>query len=251
MAASNITILACEDTPLGLLCLRKRDLLNEPGVTVTEITLNHEFLMSSYHTESERALASVALKMHGGKDLDVLIGGLGLGYTAHEALRYDRVRHVEVVEFLPQVIGWLESGLIPLTAELRSEKRLNILEGDIYDRLGGIPKKKYDVILIDVDHSPDERLDAKSGRFYTREGIESAKKHLGGGGVLGVWSYAENSTFQDTLREVFHEVRVQPVPSKYKFHNNKEHADWLFFAREKGSPDQNGDVAHFIRDLNN
>ena len=82
MCPSNLEILAYEPTPLGMLCLRRRALLGEPGTVVTEVTLNHEFLMSSYHTASERALASVALDLFGGQDVRVLVGGLGLGYTA-------------------------------------------------------------------------------------------------------------------------------------------------------------------------
>ena len=86
----------------------------EPGTIVTESSLNHEFLMSSYHTASERALAWRALELHPGQGLDVLVGGLGLGYTAREALVSQRVARVTVVEFLPQVIAWLDRDLVPL-----------------------------------------------------------------------------------------------------------------------------------------
>ena len=69
----------------GPLCLRRRELLAEPGTIVTEVSLNHEFLMSSYNTASERALASVALEMHAGKDWTCSWAGLGLA-TPREAL---------------------------------------------------------------------------------------------------------------------------------------------------------------------
>ena len=102
MSKSNLEILAYEDTPLGPLCLRRRELLSQPGTIVTEVTLNHEFLMSSLYTDSEQALADTALQLHNGKELKVLVGGLGLGYTAHRALQSARVSRVEVVELLPQ-----------------------------------------------------------------------------------------------------------------------------------------------------
>jgi len=111
-------ILAYESTPLGPLCLRRRKLLSQPGTLVTEVTLNHEFLMSSLYTDSERALARTALEMHSGDELQVLVGGLGLGYTAREAILSGRVARVEVVELLPQVIDWLAGGLVPLSSEL-------------------------------------------------------------------------------------------------------------------------------------
>ncbi len=232
MSSSNLEILAYEATPLGPLCLRRRRLLNAPGTTVTETTLNHEFLMSSYYTDSERALASTAVQMHGGENLDILIGGLGLGYTAHEVLGFGCVRSVEVVEFLPQVITWFDRGLVPLAVELSSDERLRFFKGDIYRRLSGSPKKKFDVILIDVDHSPDDRLDFDSGRFYTAEGLKEVREHLAQGGVLGVWSCAEDSPFVDALHEMFCEVRIQPVSFNNGFIDNKQVTDWLFFAKK-------------------
>lgn len=64
MIPSNVEILAWEETPLGPLCLRRRELLSEPGTVVTEITLDHEFLMCSLYNASEWALARIALEMH-------------------------------------------------------------------------------------------------------------------------------------------------------------------------------------------
>ena len=102
MAKSNIEFLAYEETSLGPICLRRRTPLSLPEVVVTEVTLNREFLMSSLHTDSEQALSRIAIQMHGGDHLRVMVAGLGLGYTAHEALKSDRVEHVEL---LPQVNG--------------------------------------------------------------------------------------------------------------------------------------------------
>jgi spermidine synthase len=230
MTPSNLEILAYEDTPLGPLCLRRRALLSAPGIVVTEVTLDHAFLMSSYNTASERALSTVALEMHAGTDLRVLVGGLGLGYTAHAALASPRVARVEVVEFLPQVIDWLHGDLVPLAAELKAEPRLAVTQGDVYARLAEDPTQRFDLILIDVDHAPDDPLSGANTSFYTREGLERARRHLASGGILGVWSYAESSPFARALREVFQEVRVEPIT----FFNqlvDEETTDWLFFAR--------------------
>jgi len=225
-----LEILAYEPTELGVLCLRRRELLCEPGTIVTEVTLNHEFLMSSYLTASERALSEIALQMHSGSRLRVLVGGLGLGYTAQAALGADRVSECEVVEVLPQVINWLEQGLVPLSDELNADNRLKVTQGDVYQQLSSPPKRKHDLILIDVDHSPDENLDAANGDFYTADGLQRAKLHLAEDGVLGVWSYVESSPFANALRDVFREVRIEPVTV---FNNlvNEQQTDWLFFAR--------------------
>lgn len=229
MTPSNLEILAYEDTPLGLLCLRRRKLLSAPGTVVTEVTLDHAFLMSSYNTASERALSTIALELHSGTDLRVLVGGLGLGYTAHKALASPRVARVAVVEFLPQVIDWLQGDLVPLSTELKDEPRFEVTQGDIYARLAVTPTEQFDLILIDVDHAPDDPLSSANTPFYTREGLARARRHLAPGGVLGVWSYAESSPFTRALREVFPEVSVEPI-SFFNDLVDEQTTDWLFFA---------------------
>jgi spermidine synthase len=225
-------ILAYEPTELGLLCLRRRELLSRPGTFVTEVTLNHEFLMSSYITDSERALAGHALAMHPGGALSVLVGGLGLGYTANEVLSVggSRVARVEVVEYLPQVIAWVDQDLIPLASALKDSDHMTIVQDDVYDRLSRPPGQKYDLILIDVDHSPDEQLGSSNAAFYTEAGLRRARQHLTGAGILGVWSYAEHSPFATALRAVFGEVRLEPV-TVWNDLVDEEQTDWLFFAR--------------------
>ena len=224
-------VVAYEPTELGILCLRRRELLAEPGTIVTEVTLNHEFLMSSYLTASEQALSQTALRIHSGPELRALVGGLGLGYTAQAALNSERVTKCDVVEYLPQVIGWLEQGLIPLADRLNREKRLQVTQGDIYQRLADPPTDQFDLILIDVDHSPDDNLAGANGRFYTVDGLQDAKRHLATNGVLGVWSYAESSPFVDAMHKVFHEVHVEPI-TVFNRLINEQQTDWLFFARD-------------------
>ena len=232
MSLLDIEYIDCEQTSIGLICLRERTLPTEPATMITEITLDHEFLMSSYNTTSERALASVALEMHTGRDLRVLVGGLGLGYSAREALRSDRVGSVRVIEFLPQVIRWMEKGMIPLSAELNGETRLDVVHGDVYGTLDAPPEAAlHDLILIDVDHSPDDWLGDENGAFYTEAGLARAKEHLSPGGVLAVWSHAKHSPFAAAMRAAFAKVRVEPVAFENVFLEETE-TNWLFFGRD-------------------
>ena len=90
-------ILDFVETPIGPLCLRRRELLGRKGVIVTEVTLDYELLMSSLHTVSEIAMADLARALHGGAPERVLVGGLGLGYTAAAALD-GGATHVRVVD---------------------------------------------------------------------------------------------------------------------------------------------------------
>jgi spermidine synthase len=228
MATSNLEVLAYSDSPIGAICLRRRELLARPGTMVTEITVDQMLLMSSYHTASERALSSRALRRHGGTEgLRVLVGGLGLGYTAQEALKSAAVTRVDVVEFLPQVIGWMKNGLVPLSDELNSEPRYSVMEGDVYAMLAASPELQYDLILVDVDHAPDEPLADANAAFYTEAGLRAAKEHLRPGGVLGVWSYADSSPFATALRAVFPHGEIEPVAFDNEL-TGEEETNWLF-----------------------
>ena len=230
MNTPSLEILESVETPLGLLCLRRRELLSRPGTIVTEVTLNHEFLMSSYNTASEDALARLGIEWHGGEDLSVLVGGLGLGYTAQAALEYSQVERVDVIEFLPEVISWVPRGLVPLAEQLSKEPRFSVSRDDFFKYLARPAARSYGIILVDIDHSPDENLDTDNLDFYTVEGLRQVLSHLEPGGVLAVWSSAPNEGFVSALQDVFSEVRVETV----KWHNeliDEDQCDFVFLAR--------------------
>ncbi len=215
------------ESPLGVFILRRR---NPPEDHILELTLEHQFLMSSTVTFSERALATRAIEMHGGSGLDVMIGGLGLGYTSKEALDSDRVARVEVVELVPGLIAWAERGLIPLGPELMLDPRFHVVQDDVYDRLRRDPIKKHDLVLIDVDHSPDSRLGESNDSFYAHDGLALARQHLEPRGVFAVWSTSPSPSFEAELHKTFDEVRVEPID----FYNDtvyRAETNWLFLAR--------------------
>jgi spermidine synthase len=220
-------VLAHAESPIGVIILRRRTL---PHGDVIEMALEHQFLMSDAVTVSERELATRAIAMHGGTDLDVMIGGLGLGHTARAALDSDRVAHVEVVELLPAVIEWTRLGLVPLGKQLVVDPRFHTTEGDVYDRLRRVPANKHDIVIIDVDHSPDDRLGESSDSFYTHDSLELAKRHLAPHGIFGVWSTSESPAFEAELRKTFGEVRVDAIDFLNEAIGGLE-TNWLFFAR--------------------
>ena len=212
MSDSPIEFLDAHDTPIGLICLRERAVAPD-GDLATEITINGEMLMSSLASFSEREMVTRALDLHGDGDgpLRVLVGGLGLGCTAHEALGHERVSHVRVVERLPSVIQWMREGRLPLSDTLNGDARLEIVEGDVYSDLLGPAEESWDLILVDVDHSPRDTLDKVSEPFYTWSGQREVIEHLAPGGVLAVWSAYDDYEFPDVLDEVYAEARREPI----------------------------------------
>ncbi|HUS33168.1 MAG TPA: hypothetical protein VMZ53_31920 [Kofleriaceae bacterium] len=220
-------VLEHTESPVGVLMLRRR---TAPVDGVLELALEHQLLMSSAVTVSEREQATRAIAMHGGSHLDVMIGGLGLGYTAKAALDSDRVARVEVVELVQGVIDWVQRGIIPLGTELFADPRFHVTQDDVFERLTRPPTTKHDILIIDVDHSPDERLGETSDSFYAHANLTLAARHLKAGGVFGVWSTSPNPAFEAELHKAFREVRVDPI----EFFNETtglQETNWLFLAR--------------------
>ena len=196
-------IVDSEEGPVGMLYLQLRT-LHDTGAVMTEVMLDSALLMSDENTISEEALATSALALHGGSGLRVLVGGLGLGYTAYAALASNRVAELEVVDRLPKVGEWLRAGRLPLSKQLGADERLTLTESDVYaDLLGPPPARPWDVLLIDVDHAPRRRLSEASKPFYTVDGQRRVAQHLAPGGVLAVWSAARDDAFAEVLREVY------------------------------------------------
>lgn len=209
-------------TPIGELSLRRR---REPalGVDVLEIKLGDEFLMSSLFTASEIALARLGLAEHGGAGLDVVVGGLGLGYTARAVLESTDVASLLVVDALQAVIDWHVTGLLPLGPELTGDRRCRFVHGDFFALAASpegfdpdAPVRRFDAILVDIDHSPDFLLDAGNAAFYRPDGLRRLTRRLRPGGVFGLWSNdPPDPAFTDRLAGVFASARAEPVT----FHN--------------------------------
>jgi len=182
-----------QSTPLGEISLRRR---LEPvlQVDVWEVKLGDEFLMSSLFTASEEAVATLGLEVCVGDELDVVVGGLGLGHTALTALADDRVVRLQVIEALPEVIGWHRDGLVPLGAQLTGNDRCTLRHGDFFALVdGGIEvdagvDRSFDAILVDIDHTPSHHLNAANASFYSPAGFARVLDQLKPGGVFALWS---------------------------------------------------------------
>lgn len=218
----NIQELGFQKTPLGDLTLRRRvePLLN--GQDVFEVKLGDEYLMSSLFTESERQLASLGLAPLEG-ELDVVIGGLGLGYTAAEALKNKRVRQLLVIDLFQAVIDWHREGRVPVGETLTRDARCDLRQGDFFElaRTGfdsNAPDRKFDAILLDIDHSPEHFLGPASHSFYTNAGLEPVKMQLKLGGCFALWSNDPVSdAFTRHLCHVFGDANAHNVefPNPY------------------------------------
>lgn len=189
------------------------------GVDVFEVKLGDAFLMSSLFHEVEDALARLGLRELGGRELDVVVGGLGLGYTAVAALEHPTVRSLIVVDALKPVIGWHQQGLVPLGSRLTSDPRCRLEHGDFFavaDSEAGfdydVHGRLFDAVLLDIDHSPRDLLHAGNATFYSTEGLRAMARHLRAGGVFAMWSdEPPDDEFMVLLDSAFTDVRAHVV----------------------------------------
>jgi spermidine synthase len=200
--------LAYHQTSLGELILRRRQEPLLQNREVFEVKLGDEFLMSSLFTEAEEELANIGLAGLSG-ELDVVVGGLGLGYTAAKALENKNVRSLLVIDKFQEVIDWHQKKLVPLGEILSEDQRCELRTGDFFElaRTGFDvfdSKRKFDAVLLDIDHSPEHFLDQKNKTFYGREGLEALRKQLKQGGVFALWSNdPPDEIFRKHLESIF------------------------------------------------
>jgi len=204
-------------TPIGELSLRRRTQLSL-GTEVYEVKLGDEFLMSSLFTEGEIALARIGLAALGKGPLDVVVGGLGLGYTARAVLEDRAVGSLLVIDALAAVIDWHRQGLVPLGADLCADPRCNFVNGDFFAMLDspGIDSRdftrRFHAILVDIDHSPRHVLHASHASLYGHHGLMRLAEHLHPGGVFALWSNdPPDEAFVTVLGTVFSECEAHVV----------------------------------------
>jgi spermidine synthase len=197
-------------TPMGVLSLRRRRQLTT-GLDIYEIKLGDEFLMSSAFTAAEVELARLGLAALSRTDLDVVVGGLGLGYTASAVLENPGVRSLVVVDALTEVIEWHQQGLLPLGKQLTGDPRCRFVNADFFAMSHSAdgfdpdaPGRCFDAVLVDIDHSPRNLLHPRHAAFYEPEGLVRLAEHLHPGGVFALWSNdPPDDAFQSALAGVF------------------------------------------------
>ncbi len=205
-------------TSMGELVLQRRRIAALADTEVYEVKLNNEYLMSSLFYEAEVALADEALNCLSGIGWDVVVGGLGLGYTAAATLKFKPMRRLIVIEALESVIDWHRRGLVPNGRALTDDHRCEYVHADFFALARtngfdpGAPGKQFDAVLLDIDHTPDHVLAPEHAAFYTEDALRSFAQFLKPAGIFALWSNeAPNEDFLAVLERVFDHVEGQTV----------------------------------------
>lgn len=232
-----------QQTPLGDISLRRRSEPRLDNVIIYEVKLNEEFLMSSLFTEAEVQLSILGLKeiqntFSPDEKLNIVVGGLGLGYTAAKVLENSAVASLDVIEYMQPVIDWHKQKLVPLGEVLVNDARCKLTHADFYElakrKNSGFdsvqPNQLTHAVLLDIDHSPSHLLNENNTSFYTQEGLEHLASKLYSKGIFGLWSNElPDQAFMELLDSVFESTHAHIIkfPNPY---TNAESANTVYLS---------------------
>lgn len=212
-------------TPRGEIVLRERRDPDCPAVL--ELRVNGVFVMDTLETGSEKELAQAALA-HVDRPRAVVVGGLGLGFTAHEVLADKRVERLVVVEIEDDLVRWMRDGTVPHGPSYLADERLTVVTADIGLVMAEATAGSYDLVLLDVDNGPAQLVHTQNEAVYRADFLRQVHDALRTGGLVAFWSAAESDALQDALADVFgnstaipHEVSLQGRDERY----------WLYLSR--------------------
>ncbi|MFC8518063.1 spermidine synthase [Streptomyces sp. NPDC057257] len=200
-------VLDRREGPYGEVVLRRHGEL-------LQIIANGCFLMDTSDGRSERLLVDAALAALDAREQpNVLIGGLGVGFSLAHAAANPRWGAVTVVEREPAVIDWHRHGpLSELSRDALADPRTEIVEADLVEYVHET-SDTYDALCLDIDNGPDWTVTEGNDGLYSASGLAGCARVLKPGGVLAVWSAQPSPEFEGTLWNAgFQQVRTEEIP---------------------------------------
>jgi spermidine synthase len=214
--------IARAESERGELVLRERRENGAPSVL--ELRVNGLFVMDTVETTTEQALADAALDLVE-EPRDVLVGGLGLGFTMHRVLADTRVERCSVVELEPALVEWMRDGTVPHGPAMLADERANPVVADIAAAVGEAPEASYDLVLLDVDNGPRNLVHQHNADLYEPPFLADVRRMLRPGGAVAIWSADPSPELEATLEQVFgnsettgFDVTLQDRDEKYWLH---------------------------------
>jgi spermidine synthase len=192
--------------------------LQRRGPGIYEIVYNGIFLMASYNDYSERILARATIErlLPPTDGYQILVGGLGMGFTLQEVLACPRVSKAFVIEIEKAIIHWNRFYFSEFNGRAIEDPRTILLRFDLFDFLFQA-RQNFHAILIDVDNGPNWLALEKNQRLYTESTLQRLKTLLTPGGVLATWSARPDECYYKRLNRVFlktAETRLREIVPK-------------------------------------
>jgi spermidine synthase len=159
-------------------------------------------LMNSRLYNSEKVLAELGCAYLNSTDnAQVLVGGLGMGYTLASALKaVTSNSQVTVAELIPEVVVWNQGPLGNCAKNPLQDPRTKLHVGDVRELLS-TKKPTFDAILLDVDNGPEGLTQKGNNSIYSAKGLDDIYKTLRPKGMLAVWSAGPDNLFIGRLKK--------------------------------------------------
>jgi spermidine synthase len=217
----------------GEVVLRRRhdpDDPHSPGVL--ELRVNGVFVMDTQECTTEVELARAALA-EVTAPRRVLVGGLGLGYTAHEVLADHRVELLVVAELEDALVQWFRDGTIARVSPgpHLADQRLHLACAAVQQVVAEARDAAYDLVLLDVDNGPDFLVHEDNAAIYEPPFLHDVRRVLAPGGVAAVWSASRATALEEALEAVFGNARAVRLPVTLQ---GRDEAYWLHLAGRDG-----------------
>jgi spermidine synthase len=180
--------------------------------TEFSIMLGHSELMNSRRSGSEESLATLTCRRIREREKpQILIGGLGMGFTLRAALAaLGSGAHIVVSELVPAVVSWAHGPMAVVFGASLTDPRIDLRTGDVGQLIRSGPEV-FDAIMLDVDNGPDGISRKANDALYSVEGLNAARGRLHPGGILAVWSSRPDEDFSRRLRKVGFNVETMQV----------------------------------------
>lgn len=205
-------ILDRQSTERGEIQLQRR------GKNTYEIIYNGTFLMASYNHYSEKILAKTAIEslLPTVDGYQILVGGLGMGFTLQEVLTCPSVSHTFVVEIEKTIIEWNRRYFRGLNGGVIEDPRTVLIHSDLFDFLHQT-QERFDAVLIDVDNGPNWPVLDINRRIYSERTLRKIREILTPHGILATWSAQEDRDYWKKLSKLFPrttEIRIRETVPK-------------------------------------
>jgi len=194
----------------GEIVLRRRDPPRDGASAPLELRVNGVFVMDTVHTDTEERLAREALAAVA-RPHRVLVGGLGLGFTLRALLGDNRVEHVTVAEMEPAVVQWVAEGLVPATAGVLDDRRVDVRVTDVRGCLAHAEPATLDAILLDVDNGPDHLVFDDNAALYGKDSLARCLACCTDDGAVVVWSASHSADLLERLSALSSSARHLPI----------------------------------------
>jgi spermidine synthase len=189
--------------------------------------LGRNELMNSRLSGSEAALATLACrKIASVARPELLIGGLGMGFTLRAALAVlGTEARITVAELVPAVVAWARGPMAEVFGSSLEDPRARIVTADVGEMIRS-RRSAFDAILLDVDNGPEGLIRRANDGLYDAKGLRATRRALRPGGVVAVWSSGRHPAFSKRLRDAGFDVSEVAVRATTR-RSGAHHVIWL------------------------